>query len=530
MSNLDSIALDNYLQTIHKNINKKSEVKIFQKQYEYAQLLVSICQHKESLPYFQDALSAMSEIKTDYVWTAYYCSIAAQYAIVLDYLGELIKTESIYTDLLSLNPNGPYLGEYAVFLHRRKKEYDKAQSVYLKALDLYPEHSSIHLKYAGFLRHVRRNVKDAEVYYLKAVESNPNNAEAHGSYASFLHGVHNKRDEAEGYYEEAYRLDSSHANNLCNFGLFLSEEKKNYDRAELMYRQALDVNPKHANTLYNYAVMLDTHVKRKDEAEDLYRRTLEIEPRHAYALYNLAVLLEEKLFSTIIGDTKVAKNTPIDSNLKLEVASLYKKAVEADPRDPTTLADYGRFLLTRMEDPVKAEPILVASLKLDAGGEVALYNMALLMHRHKMNYEGSSNMLKLLLQKNPDHSSGTLQLARVLFDLYKREVTRATSMEVDLASDIYEILEESLQLYEKSINMIAEPSLVMSEFLKVVTKYANNRQKLNAIASISRMMKDRNIGLSIDELLLNSNKEQSSDPESTNIILEKLNNNLFNKK
>jgi len=127
-------------------------------------------------------------------------------------------------------------------------------------------------------------------------------------------------------------------------------------------RRALEVHAKHANTLYNYAVMLDTHLKRKAEAEGLYRRALEVEPRHAFALYNLAVLLEERYSVELI--TQAAESAEIattmgpniaasmedpdfkekDLKKREEILGLYQRAVEADPRDTTTLADYGRYV------------------------------------------------------------------------------------------------------------------------------------------------------------------------------------------
>lgn len=108
----------------------------------------------------------------------------------------------------------------------------------------------------------------------------------------------------------------------------------------------MEVHPKHANTLYNFAVMLDTHLKRRDEAEVLYRNALEVEPRHAYALYNLAVLLEERSFNSKSDIGNAAKG-PLASigkeeSLRKEICTLYKRAVDADPRDAVTLADYGR--------------------------------------------------------------------------------------------------------------------------------------------------------------------------------------------
>ena len=127
-----------------------------------------------------------------------------------------------------------------------------------------------------------------------------------------------------------------------------------------MFRQALEVQPTHANSLYNYAVMLDTHLKRKEEAEGLYRRALAVEPRHAYALYNLAVLLEERYSTQLITQAQTSAEIAAtmgpniaaamedqelratDQQRREEMLALYQRAVEADPRDPTTLADYGR--------------------------------------------------------------------------------------------------------------------------------------------------------------------------------------------
>ena len=111
--------------------------------------------------------------------------------------------------------------------------------------------------------------------------------------------------------------------------------------------------------------MLDTHCQRKEEAEALYRRSLEVEPRHAFALYNLAVLLEEKhvqlehaeqlanpaLAAVAASVSAASANGPGPAALawvkeklgrRNEVCGFYNRAVEADSKDATTAADYGR--------------------------------------------------------------------------------------------------------------------------------------------------------------------------------------------
>ena len=186
--------------------------------YEYAQLLVAVGRQTLALPHFSTYLKMMDHVKEDAYWSPYYCSVRGQYASVLDYLGQSDAASEAYEAVMAINPNGLYIGDYAVFMHRKKKSYDKAEELYKKALDLFPFQSSIHLKYAGFLRHVRRNIAEAEKYYIKAVEVNPKNGDALGNYASFLHGVYNKIDEAEGYYVKAIEVDDTNTNNLCNYG------------------------------------------------------------------------------------------------------------------------------------------------------------------------------------------------------------------------------------------------------------------------------------------------------------------------
>ena len=62
----------------------------------------------------------------------------------------------------------------------------------MKAVELYPNQSSILLKYAGFVRHVKKDSKAAEELYRKAIDANPLNSDALGNYASFLHGSSDK--------------------------------------------------------------------------------------------------------------------------------------------------------------------------------------------------------------------------------------------------------------------------------------------------------------------------------------------------
>lgn len=187
--------------------------------------------------------------------------------------------------------------------------------------------------------------------------------------------------------------------------------------------------PSHANTLYNYAVLLDTHLHRKTEAEALYRRAIELEPRHSYALYNLAVLLEEKYANegiySPLPTTATATAAPTAATTddtirqkKQEAGLFYQRAAEADPRDATTLADYGRYIFVRLENATMAEPLLTAALKLDGQCEVALYHLALLFYREKKtsHLDQAEGLLRQVITHNPNHANAILTLARLFSD------------------------------------------------------------------------------------------------------------------
>jgi tetratricopeptide (TPR) repeat protein len=119
----------NVLLSIRKNdiINSKDATEEMLKKYEYSQLLISIGQQKEALPYLQDAMSHVNNLKNEFIWENYYVSIGQLYASTLDFLGDFDKAELIYKELIDKNHEGFFLGDYALFLHRRRRDFENAQ-------------------------------------------------------------------------------------------------------------------------------------------------------------------------------------------------------------------------------------------------------------------------------------------------------------------------------------------------------------------------------------------------------------------
>jgi len=502
---MDPSEADSFLLKFKTDIYARDDCPNFVKNSRVAEMYAGMGRLVQSLEFFEAAVKDFQTPEYDpTIYRRVYLSTLGLYASTLDETGDFVNAETMFKAVLDEDPENFIIGDYAYFLHRRKRSYDDAEKHFKRALGLFPNHASMHLKYAGFLRHVRKDMERATFHYRLSTEVNPNYADGLGSFASFLHGTGSNGDKkyTENLYQRAVEADKTHVNNFCNFGLFLSEEIGDYDKAEQMYRSAISISATHANTLYNYAVLLDSHLKRKDEAEVLYRRCLETQPRHAFALYNLAVLREELVNNKIhksaaakhaISVLDAAENTSEEKTkekeehslsimsdekeleLLTDVSNLYERAVEADSNDFTALADCGRFLCDKLSNYERGELFLAASLKLYPQGETALLHMGVLEFIHKKNYDKSQLYFDKVLEINPDHISSLHQKARMLVAKYAAKGDAAAK------SAAQDVLDEAFKAYESVVLKAAEPGPYATEYLSQVVNHGSLKQKLASI-------------------------------------------------
>ena len=314
--------------------------------------------------------------------------------------GWIDKAEGLYQRALELYPEHPLAtGDYAVFVHRIKKNYKEAERLYERALEIHPNHASIWSKYGNFLKSIKRDYKRAEFCFKEAVKADPKNPDCLSTYAVFCHGTKRDIDTAEMLYERAYDSDKTHVNNLSNYGLFLSEMKGDFHRSQKLYQAAMEIDPNHANSIYNYAVLCDSGLKDQTLAESLYKQCLEVSDKHAFALYNLAILIEE-----MRGKTEAGKE---------EVDGLFRRATEAAPNDAVTLADYGRFKMIVCKDVGTSERLLRQALQIDPGCLVGNYNLGLLLLNHKNDMNGAASCFRNGLKSNSGHHPSLVYLARI---------------------------------------------------------------------------------------------------------------------
>jgi len=95
------------------------------------------------------------------------------------------------------------MGNYANFLRRIRKDYDKAEEHYQKALALEPESANSNSSHAIFLTNIRKDYDKAEEYYQKALVLDPDYANYNANYAQ-LFLITSRKSEAERYMKIAF--------------------------------------------------------------------------------------------------------------------------------------------------------------------------------------------------------------------------------------------------------------------------------------------------------------------------------------
>jgi tetratricopeptide (TPR) repeat protein len=106
---------------------EKDNLKVGKRCFEHGQLLVNIGKQKESLEFLEVAWKFLRQASNEDLYKNIYEIAGLLYASTLDYLNEIPASERIFQELNEKNPNGFHLGDYAYFLHRRKRDFDNAE-------------------------------------------------------------------------------------------------------------------------------------------------------------------------------------------------------------------------------------------------------------------------------------------------------------------------------------------------------------------------------------------------------------------
>ena len=185
--------------------------------------------------------------------------------------------EFLYKFTTKPAPDSNSFGFYALFLKTIRRDYDRAEAMYERAIKADPNHANNLGNYADFLEleTVRRDYDRAEAMYERAIKADPNHANNLGNYANFLKNVRHDYDRAQDMFERAINADPSDANILGNYALFLTDILHDSSRTEEMFERAIKADPNHANNLGNYSQILFA-TGRDETATTLATRTLSL--------------------------------------------------------------------------------------------------------------------------------------------------------------------------------------------------------------------------------------------------------------
>ncbi|MGL1931931.1 MAG: tetratricopeptide repeat protein [Desulfotalea sp.] len=238
-------------------------------------------------------------------------------------------SEINYKDNIDNAENKP-IKEISAFeysdLADNEPDYEKRNTIYLKALEAFPTTSWLWNSFTYFLHFVKNDTSKLESYYLKAISLDSENAILNGNYSIFLNNIKKDYENAEKYYIKALSLDPEKANFNENYAVFLNDIKKDYENAEKYFLKALSLNPENASFNGNYAIFLHNVKKDYKNAEKYYLKALSINPEGAHTNGNYANFL-------------------IDNKDHENAEKYYLKALSLDPENANFNGNYAHFLL-----------------------------------------------------------------------------------------------------------------------------------------------------------------------------------------
>ena len=164
--------------------------------------------------------------------------------------------EFLYKITTESTPNSNLFDLYAFFLTDVRHDYDRAESMFERAITADPNHANSLGNYALFLRTIRHDYDRAQNMYERAITADPNHADSLGNYANFMWAIRHDYNQAEAMFERAIDADPANAHILGNYALFLKTIRGDSNRAQTMYERAIDADPTNTHILGNYSQLL----------------------------------------------------------------------------------------------------------------------------------------------------------------------------------------------------------------------------------------------------------------------------------
>jgi len=96
-------------------------------------------------------------------------------------------------------------------------------------------------------------------------------------------------------YTRCIELEPKHVAAHVNLGNLFRDVRKDYDRAEELYKTSIGLDPKHVQAHTNLGTLLSNDARKDyDGAERMHRKAIELDPEHTPPLWNLSLILEKQ--------------------------------------------------------------------------------------------------------------------------------------------------------------------------------------------------------------------------------------------
>jgi protein O-GlcNAc transferase len=316
---------------------------------------------------------------------------AINFAMQHHQAGNLDTAESIYSQVLQLQPDNPTALHLLGVIAYQRKKYDTAITLIGRALERKPDFVDAHSNLGNVYREMGR-LKEAEASYRKALAINGGFAMAHYNLGNILMSW-GRFDDAAASFGRAIAVSPNLAEAHINLGISHKELGK-LDEAERCYRKALFIRPESPIAHFNLGNTL-AGKGRLDDAAASYERALARKPDYMEARLNLGNVLRD------LGKFD-------------EAISCYRHAFERDPKNAEACLNIGA-VLRETGRPGEAEEWYRKALALNPDDAMAHFNLGNAL-RDQGRHEDAVAGFERALALSPDCTAMYINLGNVLRD------------------------------------------------------------------------------------------------------------------
>ena len=240
--------------------------------------------------------------------------------------GRLAEAETIYRQILQLQPNHPDALHLLGMIAFQSGQSQRAAELIRQAIDVNPS-TAIYQNNLGMALRECGRLDEAAAAYHRAIELQPDYAEPHNNLGNILK---DKGDDAGAIaaFENAVRLQPGFAEAHYNLGCVLQKQKQ-LDEAVAAFRRAITIKPNLIEAHNNLGLTL-TQMKLFDEAQAAFGELLKLKPDYAEAYCGLGAVLQTqgREQEALQAYLKAVKLNPDNAEAHNNLGGLYSKRHE----------------------------------------------------------------------------------------------------------------------------------------------------------------------------------------------------------